>query len=277
VFCAAHPDTTLFLQSNLRTGGIVDRGEPAQGSYAGAFEAGRLVGVACQSWNGNLLVEAPEALEAVVRAAIEAGGRAVAGILGPGAQVAETRRLLGLEGAATDLAAREVLLALPLAELRVPEPLAGGAVTCRCPRAEELDALADWRHDYAVEALGRSGGVALRAASRTEVALAQRLDRHFVLERDGRLVAYAAYNAETPDCVQIGGVWTPPPLRGRAYGRSVVAGALLRARERGVRRSVLFTGETNTAALAAYRALGYRRTGDWGLVLFAEPQRVGCR
>jgi RimJ/RimL family protein N-acetyltransferase len=255
----------------------VDRGEPAQGSYAGAFEAGRLVGVACQSWNGNLLVEAPEALEAVVRAAVEAGGRAVAGILGPGAQVAETRRLLGLEHAATDLAAREVLLALPLAELRVPEPLARGDVSCRCPRAEELEPLAAWRHDYSVEALGRSPGPALRAESRTEMERAHRLERHFVLEQDRRLVAYAGFNAETPDCVQIGGVWTPPPLRGHGHGRSVVAGALLHARERGVGRSVLFTGEGNAPALAAYRALGYRRTGDWGLVLFAEPQRVGRR
>jgi predicted GNAT family acetyltransferase len=54
-----------------------------------------------------------------------------------------------------------------------------------------------------------------------------------------------------------------------------VAGALLAARERGVARSILFTGVENRAAQAAYRALGYERIGDYGLVLFESPQRIG--
>lgn len=87
-------------------------------------------------------------------------------------------------------------------------------------------------------------------------------------------MAHAAYNAETPACVQIGGVWTPPALRGRGYGRAVVAGALRAARARGVARSVLFTPTGNAPAQAAYRALGYQRIRDYALILFAEPQRV---
>ncbi len=88
-----------------------------------------------------------------------------------------------------------------------------------------------------------------------------------MLERGGEPVAYAAYNAALPTCVQIGGVWTPPLLRSRGYARAAVAGALLAARERGVPRSVLFTEEDNHPAKAAYRALGYRarrrlRDGD---------------
>jgi predicted GNAT family acetyltransferase len=75
--------------------------------------------------------------------------------------------------------------------------------------------------------------------------------------------------------VQIGGVWTPPAWRGRGYAKAVVAGALLAARERGVARSVLFTGPDNHPAQAAYRALGYGRVGDYALVLFAEPAEVG--
>jgi predicted GNAT family acetyltransferase len=91
---------------------------------------------------------------------------------------------------------------------------------------------------------------------------------------DGALVAYAGYNATTPRCVQIGGVWTPPPLRRRGYARAAVAGALVAARDRGVARSILFTGVENRAAQSAYTALGYERVGDYGLVLFRKPEAV---
>jgi ribosomal protein S18 acetylase RimI-like enzyme len=274
-FFARHPDTTLFLQSNSAAAGLVDRGEPQQGSYAGAFDRdGALVAVACHCWNGNLLLEAPEALAAVAGAAVAASGRAVTGLIGRDAQARAARRVLGLEAAETTLDSREDLFALALAELRVPAPLAAGALACRPPRDEELAGLVAWRHDYRVEAIGEAPGPGLRARCAEEIELLQRLERQFVLEEQGRLVAYAAYNAATPDCVQIGGVWTPPALRGRGHARAVVAGALLRARERGVARSVLFTPTGNAPAQAAYRALGYRRTGDYALILFARPQPV---
>ncbi len=76
------------------------------------------------------------------------------------------------------------------------------------------------------------------------------------------------FNARLPDCVQIGGVYTPPARRGHGYARAAVAGALLEARDAGATRSILFTGEHNAAARAAYLALGYRVIGDFGLVLF---------
>jgi len=208
-----------------------------------------------------------------VRAAVAASGRGVTGVIGVDAQARAARRVLGLEGAATTLDSREDLFVLALDALRVPAPLATGSFACRPPRQDELPSLAGWRHDYRVEAIGERAGAALRARAAEEVALGQRLARHFVLEDAGRLVAYAAYNAQTPGCVQIGGVWTPPALRGRGYARAVVAGALLRARERGVARSVLFTPTGNAAAQAAYRALGYQRIGDYALILFAEPQQ----
>jgi ribosomal protein S18 acetylase RimI-like enzyme len=274
-FFARHPDTTLFLQSNSAAAGLVDRGEPQQGSYVGAFDGdGAIVAVACHCWNGNLLVEAPVALAELARAAVAASGRAVTGLIGVDAQAREARRVLGLEGAATTLDSREDLFALALEALCVPGPLAHGTLECRPPREDELPGLVEWRHDYRVEAIREPAGAALRARSADDVALLQRLERQFVLESEGRLVAYAAYNAQTPGCVQIGGVWTPPALRGRGYARAVVAGALLRARERGVARSVLFTPTGNAAAQAAYRSLGYRCIGDYALILFAEPARV---
>jgi predicted GNAT family acetyltransferase len=115
--------------------------------------------------------------------------------------------------------------------------------------------------------------VALSTVSRDDVELGIAEGSGFVLERDGVPVAYQQFNAAVEDVVQVGGVWTPPPLRGRGYGRAVVAGALLAARAEGARRGVLFTGETNVQAQRAYAALGFTRVGDWALFFFADPVR----
>jgi predicted GNAT family acetyltransferase len=89
----------------------------------------------------------------------------------------------------------------------------------------------------------------------------------FLLEREGQIVSTCAYNARLPDAVQLGGVYTPPALRGHGYGRAVTAGALLLTREEGVSRAVLFTHEQGPAR-RAYEAIGFQVIGDFGLVLF---------
>ena len=85
-------------------------------------------------------------------------------------------------------------------------------------------------------------------------------------QEQGAPVAYSAFNARLPEIVQVGGVWTPPDRRGRGYARAVVAGSLLEARAEGVRRAVLFT--SNPMARRAYEALGFRKIGEYGLVIF---------
>jgi len=254
--------------------GLVDRGVPYSGTYAAAFDGDAIVALAAHYWQGNLILEAPVRLAEVAHAAVAASGRSIAGLLGPWAQVKEARVALGLAEAPTSMDSPDELFALPLHQLRVPALLARADVRCRQPRADELEQVSQWRHDYSVELMGRSGNEALLAASRTEIARWQEEGRNFVLEVAGAVVSYSAYNASTPRCVQIGGVFTPPALRGRGFARAVVAGSLLAARTRGVERSILFTGVDNRAAQSAYRALGYERVGDYGLVLFAEPQTM---
>lgn len=266
-FFGRHPHTTLFLESNTRRGGLVDRGEVYQGTYAAAFEGGSIRALAGHCWNGNVLLAAPGRLEEVVRTAVAASGRAVSGILGARAEVEAARSALGLESTPAYMDSTEDLFALEIEQLRVPAPLADGRLVCRAPREAELPALVEWRHAYRVETLGESPGAALLAKCDEEIARYQREEIQFVLEHEGRIVAYGAFNASTPSCVQIGGVWTPHALRGKGYGRAVVAGSLLGARRRGVVRSVLFTEVENHAAQAAYRALGYERVGDYGMVM----------
>jgi predicted GNAT family acetyltransferase len=82
---------------------------------------------------------------------------------------------------------------------------------------------------------------------------------------DGRLVSLAAFNAVMPEIVQIGGIYTPPGQRGRGYARAAIAALPLDAHQRGVERAVLFAG--NPSAIRCYERLGFRRVGDFGLVL----------
>ncbi len=268
-FLARHADSSMFLRSNARAAGLEDHGEPRQGTYAAALEHGTIVAVAAHCWNGNLLVQAPVHVEAVARAAVRRSRRAVQGLAGPWTHVLAARAALGLEHRIAAKASCEDLYALNLQDLQVPPALSSGRLQCRHPLDAELDLLIHWRADFAREALGAGNGPELRAQCREEVLLQHREGSDWLLLDGGAPVAYSTFNARLPEIVQIGGVWTPPALRGRGYARAVVAGSLLEARGRGVRRAVLFADPANPAASRAYRAPGFHVVGDYGLVLFA--------
>jgi GNAT superfamily N-acetyltransferase len=255
----------MFLRSNSRAAGLIYEGQPLQAEYVAAFDGGDIVAVAAHCWNNMLLVQAPVDVAAVARAAVEQSRRPVAGLSGPADQVLAARSALGLDDRPAPKFGREELFALDLKDLVVPAPLGDGRWTCRRPRSDELEFLIDWRVDFAREALQFPDSPTLRSECEHELRLVHERGSNWVLE-DGGLVSYSAFNARLPDIVQIGGVWTPLELRGRGYGRAVVAGSLLEVRELGVRRAVLFAERED--AKRAYRGIGFRVVGEYGLVLF---------
>lgn len=273
-FLVTRPDTTMFLRGNLRQAGLVDRGEPLQGTYAAAFEGDRVVAVAGHFWNGNVILEAPVHLREVLGAALAASSRDLRGLVGTHAQVVEARTLLALEEAPAMMDSHEVLYALDLADLRVPEALATGEVTHRRASMDDLDVMLPWRLAYDLETLGADDTPAFRKAGRQRVTHWIGLGNAWVLEQDGRPVSMTGFNAVLPDCVQVGGVYTPPELRSRGHARAAVAGSLLDARADGATRTILFTAEENHPARACYEGLGYEIVGDYGLVLFRHAHRV---
>ena len=128
--------------------------------------------------------------------------------------------------------------------------------------------LIDWRVASVIETMAGVDNAETRAEADETM---RRLDGEgalWVLEVDGRVVSMNSYNAMIPDMVQIGGVFTPQDLRGLGCARACVAGSLLAARRTGVDRSVLFTPKENASAQAAYRAIGFRVVGEYGLVSF---------
>jgi GNAT superfamily N-acetyltransferase len=269
-FLAQTPESTVFLRSNLARAGLADDGAPFSGTYAGAFDGNDwLVGLAAIFGNANVIVAPGPHAPRVAAHAVALSGKRVGGILGPHEEMVRVRAELSLAHAPTRFTSKEVLYALPLDALVVPEGLASGRVVGRLPGPDEMDELVAWRMQYCAETIGLEDTPATRAEQRRHLEVYQRNGHHFVVSSDERRVAYSAFNASVADLVQIGGVWTPPELRGRGYARCVVAWSLQHARERGARRAVLFTGETNPAAQAAYVAIGFTPIGDYGIVLFA--------
>jgi ribosomal protein S18 acetylase RimI-like enzyme len=267
-FLGRYPDSSMHLRSNLRRVGLVDGTAPHQGTYVAAFDGAAILGVVAHFWNGMVVIQAPDHAEALAPQAVAASGRRVVGLLGPGEQVTRAQRALDLAGGEAIEDSTDDLFALDLAALQVPAALAAGCVAVRRPAVTELALITEWSVSFNCEALGFAESGELQRRCAEHMTRLQCDNAHFVLEAAGVPVAYAAFNARLPDAVQIGGVWTPPSLRGRGYARNVVAGALVAARSAGVKRAVLFTENDNAAAQSAYRSLGFVKIGDYGIVIF---------
>ncbi len=264
-FLAVHRDTAMFLRSNVRRAGLAYEGRPFQAVYIAAFLAGQVVGVVAHCWNGMLLTQALDQASDLARACVAQSGRKVTGLAGPPAEVRDVRSALGLDDAPAAVESDEWLYGLDLVDLVVPPALASGAVVGRPPRPDERDTLVAWRLAYDVEILGARDTVEQRQRSATFLD-AQIADGHAWVAVDrGRIVSLSAFNASLPDIAQLGGIYTPPELRGRGYAKVAVATSLLAARDRGASRAVLFTPNPNAAR--AYEAVGFRRLGEYALVL----------
>ena len=265
-FLALHRDSSMFLRANLRRMGLAYEGKPFQAIFAAAFEGGRLIGVAAHCWNGMVLVQAPDHAADVTTACVGASGLKVTGFSGPLDQVRRARAALGLADADTAADGDEWLYALELSELVVPAALSSGTIVCRPPRPEERDTLCAWRLAYDIETLGGTDSDEHRRRSAEFLDAQITAGDAWVAVDDGAIVSLSAFNASLPDIVQLGGIYTPPGLRGRGYAKVAVAASLVVARERGASRAVLFTN--NPSASRTYEALGFRRVGDYALVLF---------
>lgn len=264
-------ESSMFLVGNMRAAGLTDRGQTCGGTYAAAFKEMQICGVVAHYWNQNLVFQAPLQLEALCTAALERSRRPVKGLIGPAEQVSAARKLLGIDDANVQRDETEKLYCLELNELLVPDSLIRGKVRGRRIKARDLELVTRWRVEFAVELLGEEEGPKLQDECRAVVERKLRERRTWILEDRGRPLACSSFNTAIAEAVLVGGVWTPPGLRGRGYGRGVVAASLLDARSKGVGKAVLFTGESNIPAQKAYEALGFRYVGDYRVLLLKSP------
>jgi RimJ/RimL family protein N-acetyltransferase len=266
-------ESSMFLLGNLRAAGLSDAGRPYEGTYAGAFVGGKLVAVVAQYWNGNLVFQAPAHLDALWRAAVQASGRPIRGLLGPEAQVAVAREVAGLNEAQVQLDESEALYRLALADLVVPEGLRSGRLRARLIEPRDLELVTAWQVEFTVETLGEEESPQLWERHRAGVQRSIGEKRTWILENDDGPVACSGFNAATREAVQVGGVWTPPDLRRRGYARAAVAATLLDARAAGATMAILFTGLENVPAQRAYAALGFQPAGTYRVILLRAREK----
>lgn len=270
-FLLTRLDSSMFLLGNMRSAGLVDNGERYSGTYVAAFDGDQIVGVVAHYWNNVLMCQAPTALEQLWQQAVALSGRPIGGIIGLAEQTDVICQELAITPEQHQISGREGLFTLALDELILPTSIEAGTVVARRMTVEDTDQLAAWRAAYQLETLGSDDTPEMHAEAHAVMERLLQEQRTWVLEAEGQRVAMSAFNAALPEAVQVGGVYTPPELRGRGYGRAVVAASLRDASTEGVERAILFTDDENIGAQKAYRALGFQWITDWGLVLLKEP------
>ncbi len=203
----------------------------------------------------------------VLGAARALKGRKISGIIGPADQVAPLERQLGLEDAPMTLDQDEPHFTLDLAQLEIPD----GPGDLRPLSQADPATMLDWMTQYQTETLATPPDQApIRAAAGYETAMVA--DNRRVLMWGDVPLATTAFNAQLPDMVQIGGVFTPRNLRGKGHGRRVVALHLAEARARGVTHAAL--SAANSAAARAYEGIGFQKVSTWSFRLFERPQVI---
>ena len=272
-FLADHAATSMILRGNLRTAGIERRRHPLSGSWFGAVaNDGAIRAIIAQFGNGNVFVQAAD--NQTVPTFLADPLRPVAGVFGEADQAADMLGQLGLAGSEFAINASDILYGLDLANLVVPVNARADDFQMVDAEKVERSTLLSWLRAYEIEALGAEDTPVLdsKVASR----LVQSLDARnlWALIVEGKAVSLSGFNAQLPDMVQVGPVWTPPEYRSNGYARILVAKTLLAARARGVTRAILSTD--SEAAAKAYEALGFEKIGRYRLALLKSPAKLAA-
>ncbi|MHC0054240.1 GNAT family N-acetyltransferase [Actibacterium sp. D379-3] len=270
-FLQVHADRAMFLRGGLMQFGIGTVDQPFAYRFWLAEGPEGLLAVMGLTNNGYLNVIGPQAGPDIWSGFAQAlAGEPCVGLNGPAPEVAAARAALGLLHKRTLLDDEDPHFALDLVDLRIP----GGVGELRSMQAGDKALVTGWRWAFDQESLGAPATPASQAEAEDR---AERL----IADGQGRLLwdghtplAMTAFNAELPDMVQIGSVFTPSPLRGRGHARRAVALHLQEARARGVTRAILFAASDSAAR--AYAAIGFSRIGRYALVGFETPQVIGA-
>ncbi len=261
-FLAAHAEFVMFPLNNLGVYGFEGAHDYSVRFFVAEGDAG-ITDVLTLTRGGMAMPFLPTCRFAEAARALR--GEQVTGIIGPRDHVRGVQAAMGLTDAPTLLNRDEPHFVLSLGQLRVPE---GPGVLHPLTEAPQ-DVILAWMAAYEREALNAPPDEMVARAIHRYDSYRTRAS-HVVLMEDGVPLAMTGFNAQVPGMVQIGGVYTPPLLRGRGHARRALALHLEDARTRGIDRATLFAA--SDMAARAYRAIGFERIGAWCLLVFSGPQ-----
>jgi predicted GNAT family acetyltransferase len=271
-FLSQRPETSMILRSNLRAVGLVYEDKRYHGDYFASFDnKGKMTAVLAHYWNGNILTQASDipALETLARYFTKVSNRKVEGFLGETREIEILLRQFQLLETEFSMDENECLFNLDLAALKIPVKKEHSNRCIRKICAADLQFLKEWRHNYNKEALFSDDSEETRQSAMAEVLVMIESGNYFVMEINDVPVALSGFNASVEDCVQVGGVWTPPEHRNRGYARVLLAEILRLAHERGIAKALLFA--KNPAAIKAYEAIGFDECGCYRLAFLKQP------
>ena len=262
-FLSAHVTCAMFPLTNLREYGLSGDTPQRQDLWL-TRQGGQVTDVLALNQAGLVLPVLPSASYAA--AARLLAGRKIMGVIGRQDWARGLQNACGLTGPFT-LNRDEPHFELPLSALQMPQGAGQIVPLAQAP----ADTIKSWIHAYMIEALDTP-------KAQADVEVFTRYDRyvaansHVVLMDGTQPLAMCGFNARLPQIVQVGGVYTPPALRGLGHARRAIGQQLAQARAAGVQWAVLFAA-SDTAA-STYRALGFEQIGQWKLLLLAEPQVI---
>lgn len=255
-----HVTTSMFALSNLADHGW-DSDEPRAMTFWLDPEAGWLFGVT----NEGMML--PQMCEGFDRLPGLLAGRRAMGAAGEASQVRALLPALGLADAPAVIDEDEPQFVLDLDRLTVPD--GPGRLVPASVLAQ--DVLGNWREAYLIETIGEDPASA-RPVAEADAERFRASDRFRFLLDGTTPLSLSGLNADLPEIVQVGGVFTPRELRGKGHARRAVALHLAECARRGVRTATLFAA--NAPAVRAYEALGFERVGSFALTLFRSPMEI---
>ncbi|WP_170327271.1 GNAT family N-acetyltransferase [Ruegeria arenilitoris] len=263
-FLSQYIQTSMFPLANLRDFGL--RGDDPRSLNIWVMGDGPRSVFAITN-EGMVLAQCPDCADAELAAAIALiRGRKLFGVASEATQARRIMQLAGWEDRPATLNSDEPGFTLQLGDLVLPDTTGATLVSLGDVDRSVSEA---WRESYLVEAMDFAPERAQVQAKKDIEAYKQR-DSHRVLLVDDQPVAMTGFNARLPEVVQIGGVYTPPNLRGRSYARLAVALHLIEARNGGASRAVLFAASDSAAR--AYMGIGFKPAGHFSLILFTNPE-----
>jgi len=261
-FMTAHAPFLMFPLTNVLRYGL-DGSNPLSMTAWIAMEGDVITDVLTISAEGVVFPWCPNGNWHAVADVLK--GRQIKGFIGEGEQVAALRRAVGLTRAA-DRDVVEPAFALTLTDLVKPDT---DGFTLHQLSAAPLDLVIKWRAEYQVETLGAPVDRANEWAER-EIKAYSRANSHRVLFHNDVPVAMTGFSAQLPEIVLIGGVYTPHASRSQGFARVALAMHLMEASSNGVAQAIL--AAANEAAVRAYTALGFQRTGSFAVALHEDKQ-----
>ncbi len=257
--CARDPAANCFVAGRIEDGAL----HTVPGALLGVTGAdGALRSLAWAS--ANLVpVECDDAGIEAIAGRVRRLRRQCASIFGPIDQVAGLWDRLGPGwGPARTIRPEQLLMSTVVDPGRLPPD---GRV--RRARLDEVDLVVPAAAAMFTEEIGYPPFIGSSTAYRSVVAALVRSGRTFVWIDGGRVLFKADVGSVGVDAAQIQGVWLAPHLRGRGLAAPLMVSVTSAVLREVAPEATLYVNNFNAAAIATYRAVGFRQVGTFATVL----------